>query len=140
MIHQSLPGIRRLYTMPCSALPRYAMLTAICGGVVVLSPSSLTLINFSGTPLLTWERTFNAGARQEKATLTFRTDADIPEGFRIAFVVECVNGKQYLLGKYEPNYPVIEYSESSGEITGNPAVRTYTVTVTDIKAVLPAIV
>jgi hypothetical protein len=57
----------------------------------------------------------------------------------IAFVVTTIYGLQYLIGTREPNYPVINYSDSTGTVGKDAAVRTYKVTHLGRKSVLRCI-
>ncbi len=138
-ISPSRPGIRRLYYTPASTLPRHLMLTAICGGAVTTFVDNLIEIPFSGKPTFSREGTLLNGARAEKSTLEFRSDAILPEDIVIAIIVEQANGKNYLIGTREPNHPVIEYSDSAGDPSGDPAVRTYRITHTDIRSGIPVL-
>lgn len=139
MLPQSLPGIRRIYTCHCSSLPSHLMLSAICGGTYAMYRSALTPVPFAGHPTYRREGTVMNNSRAEKSTLEFRTGSPLPEDVRLAIVVECVNGQVWLIGTREPNYPVIEYTDSSGSPGGDPAVRTCKVTHTDIKSGLPVL-
>lgn len=139
MLPQSMPGIRRIYVVPCHRLPPRLMLAALTGGAVAMFRKSLTPVPFTGTPTLKWDVSVENGSRKEKTTLEFRSSIEIPEGMRQAFIVEGVNRKVYLIGTREPNYPVVEYSESTGEPAGSPAVRTYKITHTAIKSIIPVV-
>lgn len=139
MIAPSRPGVRRIYTVLCSSLSPNLMLTAICGGAYAMFRKNLQEVPFAGKPSFTREGTILNGARAQKSTLEFRTDYMVPEGVRLAFVVELVNGKVWLVGSREPNYPVIEYTDSAGDPAGEPAVRTYRITHTDIRSGVPVI-
>ena len=139
MIPPSRPGIRRIYTVPCASLSRHLMLSAICGGAYAMFRSTLTPIRFAGKPVLTREGTILNGSRAQKCVLEFRSDYIVPEGIRMAFVVELVNGQVWLIGSREPNYPVVEYTDTSGDPAGDPAIRTYRITHTDIRSGIPVI-
>lgn len=139
MTAPSRPGIRRIYIVPCSSLSPNLMLTAICGGAYAMFRADLQQLSFSGKPTFTREGTILNGSRAQKSTLEFRSDFEMPEGTRIAFVVELVNGKVWLIGSREPNYPIVEYSDFSGDPAGDPAVRTYKVTHTDIRSGIPVL-
>ncbi|MDE6022022.1 MAG: hypothetical protein K2G13_00825 [Muribaculaceae bacterium] len=139
MTAPSRPGVRRIYAIPCSQLFPNLMLSAICGGAYAMFRADLQQLSFSGTPTFTREGTILNGSRAQKSTLQFRSDFIAPEGVRMAFVVELVNGKVWLIGSREPNYPVVEYSDFSGEPSGEPAVRTYKITHTDIRSGIPVL-
>lgn len=139
MIAQSRPGVRRIYAVPCASLPPHMMLSAICGGSCTLFRRDLTPVPFAGKPTLTREGTLLNGSRAQKSVIELRTDYIVPEGVRMAFVVEQVNGQVWLIGSREPNYPVVEYTDSAGDPAGDPAVRTYRITHTDIRSGIPVI-
>ena len=139
MIAPSRPGVRRIYALPCASLPPNLMLTAICGGSCAMFRRSLTPVPFAGKPSFTREGSLLKGSRAQKTVLEFRSDYIVPEGVRMAFVVEQVNGNVWLVGSREPNYPVIEYTDSAGDPAGDPAVRTYRITHTDIRSGIPVI-
>ncbi len=139
MLAQSLPGVRRIYSIPCASLSPYLMLTAICGGACALFRPNLQEVPFAGTPSFTREGSIVKGSRAQQSTLEFRSDYIMPEGVRMAFVVELVNGNTWLIGTREPNYPVVEYKDYSGDPSGDPAVRTYRIKHTDIRSGIPVI-
>lgn len=92
-----------------------------------------------GRPTLSWEGSKVNGTRQEKSTLEFSTSQPLPEGENLAFVITGAGGKQYLIGTREGKYPIINYSETTGEPGGSPAVRTYKITHIAQKSVLPCV-
>lgn len=131
----SLPGITKIQIVRCAHLDAGVMYHSICGCIVAIAAPSQT-VNFVGRPLLTWEGSMVCGQRQEKSTLEFSTDNPLPEGENLAFVVTGAGGKQYLVGSREGRFPVISYTESTGELTGSPALRTYKITHIAQKSVL----
>lgn len=135
----SQAGVLNIYYVAATSLPRHLMLTAICRGAYATYIDKLTEIPFSGKPIFTREGTLLKGVRAEKSSLEFRSDIELPEDMHIAFVVEQVNGKCWLIGTREPNYPIIEYSDYSGDPAGDPAIRTYKITHTDIRSGIPVI-
>ena len=139
MVAPSRPGVRRIYAVPCASLSPNLMLTAICGGSCAMFRRNLTPLPFTGKPTFTREGSLLNGSRAQKTVLEFQSDYIVPEGVRMAFVVELVNGKVWLVGSREPNYPVVEYRDTSGDPSGDPAVRTYTFTPTDIRSGIPVI-
>lgn len=135
MSSYSLPGITRIRIVRCADLGPHLMLHSICGCVVAIAAPYET-VEFTGRPTLTWEGTKAHGDRQEKATLEFSTLRELPEGERLAFVVTCASGRQYLIGTREGRYPVITYTHSTGDPSGTAAARTYKITHTARKSVL----
>lgn len=134
----SLPGITRIEILRCDNLPPSLMFNSICGCIVVLYRPS-EKVDFIGRPTLKWEGTIVNGIRQEKSTLEFSTLSPLPEGVNLAFVVTGADGEQRLVGTREGRYPVITYSDSTGEAGGSAAVRIYKITHIALKSVLPCI-
>lgn len=114
------------------------MLHSICGCMVAIAAPSVA-VEFVGRPTLKWEGSKVNGTRREKSTLEFSTVHPLPEGENLAFVVTGAGDRQYLIGTRERNYPVINYSDSTGEPGGSAAVRTYKITHVAQKSVLPCI-
>lgn len=114
------------------------MLQSICGCMVSVAAPAVS-VNFVGRPTLKWEGSKVGGTRQEKSTLEFSTVNPLPEGENFAFVVTGAGGRQYLVGTREGNYPVINYSDTTGEPGGSAAVRTYKITHVAQKSALPCV-
>lgn len=131
----SLPGIQKIQIVRCSDLPAGVMLHSICGCVVAIAAPSEP-VKFVGRPILKWEGSKVNGNRQEKSTMEFSTVNPLPDGEYLAFVVTTARGRQYLIGSREGRYPIINYSESTGEPGGSAAVRTYKITHVAQKSVL----
>lgn len=134
----SLPGIKKIQFLHCSDLQAGVMLHSICGCVVAIAAPSET-IEFVGKPILSWEGSKVNGTRQEKSQLEFSTIHHIPEGINLAFVVTTADGKQYLIGSREGRFPVIEYTETTGEPGRSASVRTYKISHIAQKSVLPCV-
>lgn len=134
----SLPGIKKIQIVRCNLLDSGLMLHSICGCMVAIAAES-EIVEFVGRPTLRWEGSKVNGTRQEKTTLEFSTVHPLPEGENLAFVVTCAGGRQYLIGTREGNYPVINYSDSTGEPGRSAAVRTYKITHVAQKSVLPCV-
>lgn len=135
----SLPGIRKIQIVRCNDLSSGLMLHSICGCIIAIAAPAVT-VEFVGRPTLKWEGSKVNGSRQEKSTLEFSTVHLLPEGEHLAFVVTGAGGKQYLIGTRESRFPVINYSDSTGEPGGSPAVRTYNITHIAQKSVLPCVI
>lgn len=136
--YRLLPGITKIQIVRCSDLASGLMLHSICGCVVAIAAPSVS-VPFVGRPMLKWEGTKVNGSRQEKSTLEFSTTEPLPEGENLAFVITGASGKQRLIGTREGKYPKIDYSESTGEPGGSPALRTYKITHIAQKSVLPCV-
>lgn len=136
MIRQRIPGIVRIGFMDSAQLPPDIMMQSLLGIVIGIPAVTVTWVPFTGEPLLTWEGSVLNGARCEKATLKFSSDAEIPDGRRLAFVVRCASGLAYVVGAREALFPQVTYSETTGSRSGDGAVRAYTVTHLAQKSVL----
>lgn len=138
MSFYSIPGIRKIQIVRCSDLASGLMLHSICGCMVAIAAPSVS-VEFVGRPILRWEGAKVNGTRQEKSTLEFSTIQHLPEGENLAFVITGAGGRQVLVGTREGKYPIINYSDSTGEPGGNAAVRTYKITHIAQKSVLPCV-
>lgn len=134
----SLPGITKIQIVRCCDLASGLMLQSICGCVVAIV-APFRSVDFIGRPLLRWEGTKVNGIRQENSTLEFSTLHPLPEGENLAFVVTGAGGRQKLIGTREGRFPIINYSDTTGEPGGSPAVRTYKITHVALKSVLSCV-
>lgn len=114
------------------------MLHSICGCVVAIAAPSEN-VEFVGRPTLSWDGSKVNGTRQEKSKLEFSTTHPIPEGVNLAFVVTAADGRQFLIGSREGRFPVIEYTETTGEPGRSASVRTYKISHIAQKSVLPCV-
>lgn len=138
MNQSTLPGIVSIKMIRCADIQPHVMMASICQASVVLALPSENILYY-GIPTLKWSGSVVNGTRQEQSTLEFATTQKLPEGERLAFVVTTVSGRQYLIGTREPNYPVINYSETVGAPGSEAALRTYKITHIALKSVLPCI-
>lgn len=134
----TLPGIVKIQFVRCSDIQPHVMLTSICGALVTLALPAVN-VKFYGLPTLRWEGSKVNGARVENSTLEFSTTDKLPEGEWLAFIITVASGLQYLVGTREPRYPQITYSDTTGAPDGEAAMRTYKITHTAQKSVLPCI-
>lgn len=133
-----IPGIKKIQIVRCSDLQQGLMFHSICGCIVAIAAPS-EVVEFSGRPVLSWEGSKVNGKWQEKSTLQFNSIHQLPQGVLIAFVVTCADGKQYLIGTKEPNYPEITYEDTTGNPGSDAAVRTYKIKHIGQKSVLPCV-
>lgn len=138
MKHSSLPGIREIRYVRCADLADNLMLHAICGDSAVINAES-EKIDFCGTPTLSWESGKTGGNYVEKSTLEFSTTSELPTHERIAFVVTAAGGESWLIGAREPNFPTVSFTHTTGAPGSGAAVRTYKITHTAQKSVLPCV-
>ena len=134
-----LPEIVELGYVPCRLLTPDLMLQGMTGQIVAISVP-ITPINIISQATYGWEGTITNHARQEKGTLKFITLDIIPDDEPMAFVLTTAARRQYIVGKREGRYPVINYSDTTGQRAGDRAARTYTVTYVAAKAALECIV
>ena len=63
--------------------------------------------------------------------------SDVPLYQHIAFVVTDCNNQTYVIGQHEKPRPIIKESGHTGTPSGDPAVRTYEVTLYAQKSLIP---
>lgn len=131
----TLPGIVSIRYTDCSNIQPHIMQQACSGAIIDLALPSVP-VAFYGVPKCECLGSLLSGCRQEKTTLEFVTSDVIPEGRRLAFIVKTASGKQFVIGSREPKYPIIEYSESTGNPSDDAAVRTYKITHVALKSML----
>ena len=109
-LRQSLPGIRRIWTVSSGKLPPAAAMCAAPVSVI----SSLTEVDFYGEASLQWEESHVMGAALREAVLEFSTPDHVLTGPHTAFVVEDISGQRYLIGASSPPYPDITVTANIG--------------------------
>lgn len=134
-----LPEIVELGYVPCRLLTPDMLLQSLTGQMVAIS-APITTINIISQATYSWEGTIVNHARQEKGTLKFITLDSIPDDEPIAFVLTTAGRRQYLVGKREGRFPIINYADTTGQRAGDRAARTYTVTYVAPKAALECVV
>lgn len=134
-----LPEIYELGFVPCRLLPPDIMLQSMAGQMVAIS-APITAISIIAQATYTWEGSIVNHARQEKGTLKFITNDNIPDNDPLAFVITTPDRQQYIVGKREGRFPVINYSDTTGQRAGDRAARTYTVTYVAPKAAIECVV
>lgn len=138
MDRQSLPGIKALGYIPAERLQREIMYKHLAGIPVGIF-TDITPIAFVGVPTCEAVSMYSNNGRVEQTTLRFQTLDDVPLYRHIAFVVTDCNGQSYLIGQREKPRPIIKESGHTGTPTGDPAVRTYEVTLYAQKSLIPCI-
>lgn len=109
----SYPGIKRIGYLPTSMLSPQLMLKSIAG-IPIAVFSDVTFISYHGEPICEISNSYKGGGRLEEITLSFSTSVDIPTDVPLAFVVETINGKKYLIGAQEKPHPVISITTTTG--------------------------
>ena len=115
-MRQSLPGIISIHSVECSRLQPQLMLRAMSHlPNAVFAP--VTHRKHIGEPICTTVSEYLNGGRSEKTTLEFISDEDFNATTPLAFVVKCVNGEAYLIGRKESPYPTITITHTTGTTT-----------------------
>lgn len=132
----SLPGIFRIGFLECSKLSPQLAFKSIAG-IPIAILTDITDIDFSGTPSCDAVSDYDNNGRIEKTTLKFTTTQKIPENTPLAFVVQCVNGHNYLVGARERPFPIVKITTDTGTASGNVAAYSVVITHSAIKSLLP---
>ena len=135
----SLPGIAKIGYVKCESLSPQLELKAI-SKVPVTIFSEITNIVFSNEPTCKAVSEVDSNGRFQKTTLEFTTAQELPTDEHIAFIIQCVNGKNFLIGTKERPFPVIKISEDSGSRSGNASSSYIEVTHSSIKSLLPIVI
>jgi hypothetical protein len=134
---QFLPGIKRIFCIPCSSIiPNVALRNiAKMASPILTKPSE---IQFFGVP--TCSATTEQDNRQSKmsATLKFKS-AWSPCSYPLAFIIEDVNGGLSLMGAKEPPFPSVKQTSNSGSPSGDPAGFSYEITHIALKTLCPCV-
>ena len=133
---QSLPGIRFVGYVSAESLQREIMYKHLAGIPVGIF-TDVTPIAFFGVPTCEAVSTYNNNGRIEQTTLRFQTLDVVPLNRHIAFIVTDCNNQSYVIGQHEKPRPIIKASGHTGTPGGDPAVRTYEVTLYAQKSLIP---
>ena len=90
-----------------------------------------------GDAICELETEFDNNDTLEKVKLTFSTTTQLPVRRHLAFIINTVDGKQYIIGTAEKPYPVIKADDSTGKVDGDSAVTKYTVSYSNKVALVP---
>lgn len=124
---ERFPGIRKIGYLDALTLPPELMQAAIAGAnIAVINP--ITWIPTNGEASIAIEDYYSYGTAEQKVTISLYTRAKIPQSQKLAFVVVCNSGDNYLVGTAEPGYPVVKCERSSGKPNGSAAVTKVSVT------------
>lgn len=135
MCTQSLPGIFKIGFLECSKLsPQLAMKSI--SGIPIAVLTDIVNVQFSGEPTCEAVSDNDNNGRIEKTTLKFTTTQNLTVDKPVAFVVQCVNGKKYLIGSKEPPYPILKITNDTGKPSGNVSAYSVEITHSAIKSLL----
>lgn len=104
---QSLHSIRYIGFVPCNLLPPDILLKHL-SGMPVSVLSQTTPIEHYGDASCEAVSEYDNGSSLEKTTLQFTTTDEIPTNQELAFVIEDVQGKTYIIGQKEAPFPMVE--------------------------------
>lgn len=137
---QILPGIRRLWQLECSRLPRYVALTDICGGAVAIMTDTLIELPVLGSSTCKVVSERVAGGWKQTASLSVIVGNAPVEKKYTAFVVEDMQGDRFLIGSREPPYPVVKPSYNCGNPSGDAAGDVLEISHTAIRTFIPCLI
>lgn len=106
-MRQSLHSVKSIGYLPCSLLPDDIILKHLSGMPVGVF-NSATPIGLYGDASCEAASEHDNGSSLEKTTLQFTTTDEIPASQELAFVVEDVQGKTYVIGQKETPFPMVE--------------------------------
>ena len=129
----SLPGINKAWYIQRDYLPDDVVYRSVAGIPVVLQEKPIS-INLKGEAICEVEQSFDNNSYIEKSKLTLYTLDEVPTGQHPAFVIETVDGDNYVIGAKERPYPSVKVTRSTGQPDGDPSVRKYEVSFTAKKA------
>lgn len=132
---QSLPGIFKIGFLECEKLSPQLALKSMADLPVAILTDVVNVI-FYGTPTCDAISDGDNNGRSEKTTLKFLTSQTIPTDTHIAFVIQCINGQNYIIGAKEAPFPIVKIETSTGSIDGNPSVFSVEVTHMALKSLL----
>ena len=130
---QSLPGIQKIWYIPCTDLPDDVVYRSVAGIPITLEVEPDVII-MKGEAVCEVEQSYDNNSYIEKAKLTFLTLDDVPTDQHPAFVIRTVNDEYYIIGAKERPYPTVKITRSTGQPDGDASVRKYEVSFTAKKA------
>ena len=116
---QRLPGIINIYYVLASSLMASITQKALADAPVGVFADTF-LIPHIGDAVCEMETQFDNNDTLEKVKLSFSTTSQLPAREHLAFVIQTVDGKQYLIGTADKPYPVIKVDDSTGKALARP--------------------
>ena len=123
-----LPGIVKMSYVLASSLMASIAQKALANIPVGVFADTFLVPNV-GDAICELETQFDNNDTLEKAQLPMRE--------RLAFVIQTVDGKQYLIGTAEKPFPEIKVEDSTGNVEGDSAVTKYTISYINKVALVP---
>ena len=134
----SLPGIKKIGFVECSKLAPQLMNKSIAG-LPISVDSPVTDIPFTGDASCDASNAPQNNGRLEKSTVSFITTMELPTNDNLAFVVECANGRKYIIGRKEAPFPLVSVTRKSGTPGGDASSNYVEVSLSQIKSLLEVI-
>lgn len=135
-MHQSLPNIVSISTVPCASLSDNILEKYLAKMPIAVFPLP-TAIEHYGNASCEAEQEYVNGSYSEKTVLQFTSAEDIPQFPAPAFVIEDAQGKCYLIGTKEAPFPMVEITNTIDTETN---IKAYKVTFTRRKSLIPCAV
>ena len=132
---QSLPGIQKVWYIPCADLPDDVVYRSVAGIPISLLKISTVSISLKGEAVCEVEKSYDNNSYIEKAKLQFLTLDDVPTDQHPSFAIKTANDEIYLIGAKERPYPTIKITRSTGQPDGDASIRKYEVSFTAKKAI-----
>lgn len=138
--YTSLPGITKIYSLPCATLPRYMVEKYACHlPIAVLSTKEQ--VQFVGVP--TCKR--STEAQNNGKSVTVELQFTVPGHYTApkvatAFVVVTASGDAYAIGLRESPFPSVTVEETTGTPSGDPNQTTVTVKHSSVESLIPVVI
>ena len=133
---QRIPGITKMMYMFAETLTASITQKALANVPVGVFADTF-LIPHIGDAVCEMETQFDNNDTLEKVKLSFSTTSQLPAHEHLAFVIQTVDGKQYLIGTADKPFPVIKVDDSTGKVDGDSAATKYTISYTNKVALVP---
>lgn len=133
-----LPGIKFIYRILCSNLPRNILKKHIANIPVHIS-GDLEEIHFFGEISCTAKLTYNRGNNTETTELSFNTNG-FESNSRCAYIITDIHGKHWIIGTYENDNVITNIDNSFGSPGGSSAVQKVSVSYTSLYSLIPVVI
>ena len=133
---QRLPGIIKIHAVLATSLMSSITQKALANVPVGIFADTF-LVPQIGDAVCELETQFDNNSTLEKVKLTFSTTIRLPRYHHLAFIINTVDGKQYLIGTADKPYPIIKMDDSTGKVDGDSAVTKCTISYSNIVALVP---
>ena len=133
--YYNMPGITDVrYLRPEDVAPE--VMSAYIAGAPVSVFVDGTQVSINGEATCQASEEHSNNGRVEKATLTFMTGDDVPNG-GVLWMIRQASDDWYLIGRREAPHPTVKVVNNTGVPGGERAVKTVTVEFQCLKALIP---